>query len=216
VLKPVPGARAQQREQTRAAILEAAITVFAARGFEGAAMSAIAARAAAPTPLIVYHFTDKERLWKAAVEVVFGRVWGAIEARAGELAGLEGRAFYRAAIGAQVHAIAAHPEYLRILFHEGAEESPRLAWLVERCQRPLNDLSVSLIAKAQSEGVLAAGVEPQHAKFILGGAVSLVLALAPEYRLTTGQAATGEDFLERHIDAVAAMLFRTPPAQSQA
>ncbi len=54
--------------EKRAAILEAAKSLFAAQGFEGTSMDAVA-KAAAVSKLTVYsHFGDKDALFKAAVE----------------------------------------------------------------------------------------------------------------------------------------------------
>jgi TetR/AcrR family transcriptional regulator len=58
------------REINERAILAAAETVFAARGFSGATMSMIAARAGAPKANIHYYFPTKETLYRAVVERV--------------------------------------------------------------------------------------------------------------------------------------------------
>src|SRR5579875_2211371 len=55
------------REANERAILAAAETVFAERGFSGATMSAIAARAGAPKANIHYYFPTKETLYRAVV-----------------------------------------------------------------------------------------------------------------------------------------------------
>ena len=58
------------REINERAILAAAEAVFAERGFGGATMSAIAARAGSPKANIHYYFPTKERLYRAVVERV--------------------------------------------------------------------------------------------------------------------------------------------------
>ena len=58
------------REINERAILAAAETVFAERGFSGATMSMIAARAGAPKANIHYYFPTKETLYRAVVERV--------------------------------------------------------------------------------------------------------------------------------------------------
>jgi len=55
------------REINERAILAAAETVFAERGFSGATMSAIAARAGAPKANIHYYFPTKETLYRAVI-----------------------------------------------------------------------------------------------------------------------------------------------------
>ncbi len=53
-----PGRTPRPVEDTRAAILGAALTLFSERGFEGAAMRDIAAKAGVEHSLLRYHFTD--------------------------------------------------------------------------------------------------------------------------------------------------------------
>jgi AcrR family transcriptional regulator len=55
-------------EETRGRILEAAIDLFAASGFEGASTRTIAERAGVNLPAIQYYFGSKEGLYRAVVE----------------------------------------------------------------------------------------------------------------------------------------------------
>src|SRR5262245_48837495 len=72
--RPVPPGHA-----AREGILAAALEIFAERGFDGSTTRDIAARAGMNLGLIQYHFGGKERLWRAAVERVFGSLWTALE-----------------------------------------------------------------------------------------------------------------------------------------
>jgi AcrR family transcriptional regulator len=58
----------QRGEETRARVLEAAIELFAASGFEGASTRTIAERAGVNLPAIQYYFGSKEGLYRAVVE----------------------------------------------------------------------------------------------------------------------------------------------------
>ena len=58
------------REENERAILAAAEAVFAERGFGGATMAEIAARAGVPKPNVHYYFPTKEQLYRAVVERV--------------------------------------------------------------------------------------------------------------------------------------------------
>ena len=58
--------------------LEAALEVFSERGFDGATTRDIAARAATNLGLITYYFDSKEKLWRAAVDRVFGGLVAAL------------------------------------------------------------------------------------------------------------------------------------------
>lgn len=65
-----PVARPSIREGNERAILAAAEAMFAERGFGGATMAAIAAKAGVPKPNVHYYFPTKERLYRAVVERV--------------------------------------------------------------------------------------------------------------------------------------------------
>jgi TetR/AcrR family transcriptional regulator len=74
-----PAAHERQRdpERTKARILDAAIEEFSAKGFAGARVSGIAARAGVNVQLIAYYFDGKEGLYRE-----LGRRWRAHEATA--------------------------------------------------------------------------------------------------------------------------------------
>jgi AcrR family transcriptional regulator len=62
-----PGSQ-QRGEETRGRILEAALELFAASGFEGASTRTIAEQAGVNLPAIQYYFGSKEGLYRAVVE----------------------------------------------------------------------------------------------------------------------------------------------------
>src|SRR5689334_4333085 len=61
-------------EANRARIVAAAIDEFAARGFKGASMDAIAARTHTTRALINYYFGSKEKLYIAVLEHVYAGI----------------------------------------------------------------------------------------------------------------------------------------------
>lgn len=63
--------RAQQREETRERIVEAAIECFAECGFRAASARQVATRAGADQVLITYHFESKDEPWRAAAHADF-------------------------------------------------------------------------------------------------------------------------------------------------
>jgi TetR/AcrR family transcriptional regulator len=73
---PSPHERQRDPERTRARILDAAIEEFSAKGFAGARVSEIAARAGVNPQLIAYYFDGKEGLYRE-----IGRRWRAYEAQ---------------------------------------------------------------------------------------------------------------------------------------
>ena len=65
---PKPQERQRDPERTRRLILEAAAAEFAAKGYAGARIAAIAARAGVNQQLISYYFEGKEGLYRAMSE----------------------------------------------------------------------------------------------------------------------------------------------------
>src|SRR5687767_15308338 len=61
-------------EANRASIVAAAIDEFAARGFKGASMDAIAARTHTTRGLINYYFGGKEKIYLAVLEHVYAEI----------------------------------------------------------------------------------------------------------------------------------------------
>jgi TetR/AcrR family transcriptional regulator len=199
--------REAQREATQSRILDAAIPLFAQRGFSGASVSDVARACGAPVPLIMYHFKSNQGVWEAAVERLYARVNAKLQDEMAALEGLSGLPFYKAAIRAHIATLAAYPEHMRLLLQEGAERTPRLEWLIAHHQKPLNDLIISLISAAQGEGLIAQG-DPEHLKFVLSGAFSLPIVLAPEYEILTGKNPIEPSQIEAHIDACLELILK--------
>src|SRR5947207_13539820 len=65
-------------EESRAAILKAAVREFAQEGVAGARTDAIARSAGVNKALLYYYFEDKEALYRAVLDQVFGGVRAAI------------------------------------------------------------------------------------------------------------------------------------------
>lgn len=74
---PAPHERQRDPERTKARILDAATEEFSAKGFAGARVSEIAARAGVNQQLIAYYFDGKEGLYRE-----IGRRWRTYEAQA--------------------------------------------------------------------------------------------------------------------------------------
>jgi AcrR family transcriptional regulator len=78
-------ARQDRAERTRNAILDAAAEVFDERGFDGASLSDILARAGVTKGALYFHFSSKEELARALVS----EQWVAIDTPDPEAAGLQ-------------------------------------------------------------------------------------------------------------------------------
>jgi AcrR family transcriptional regulator len=109
---------------TRAAIIAAAATEFAAHGFAGASVDAIAARSRFNKAMIYYHFESKQGLYVEILRDVFRRVGAATGAIAD--APLAPAAKIEAFIDAFDQMAATHPYMPPMMMREMAEGAVRL------------------------------------------------------------------------------------------
>jgi len=75
--KPRLGSRGRP-EQSRAAILQAAVREFSREGVAGARIDAIARSARVNKALLYYYFKDKEALYSSVLDQVFGGLTAAV------------------------------------------------------------------------------------------------------------------------------------------
>lgn len=123
--------RARQAEEVKAAILDAAIPLFA-RGYDSVAVQQIAAASGYKQPLLMYHFGNKERLWEQAAERLMQRFDELHRSHCAPLPKSASDAQQlRRLLRAFVLALRELPAYGQILLSEGVHASGRLLWLHE-------------------------------------------------------------------------------------
>ncbi|MGH9524039.1 MAG: TetR/AcrR family transcriptional regulator [Terriglobales bacterium] len=128
-----------QPEQTKTAILAAALEEFASHGVAGARTDAIANAAGVNKALLYYYFKDKETLYGATLESVFAGITARIVPVLDS--NLPPREKMLAYVGAHFDAVAGNPLYPRLVQQEmmraGKGLSPHLQRIVEKYQRPM-------------------------------------------------------------------------------
>ena len=115
--------REENAESTRAALLAAARHTFAAHGFAGADVGAIAAEARVTTGAIYHHFGSKKGLFQAVAEAIEMEILTKAETGAGELSWR----FLTTAFARLIDLCAA-PDIQRIIFAEGSQVLGPEAW----------------------------------------------------------------------------------------
>lgn len=183
--------RAEQREETRRRIVDAAVDAFAEHGFEGAGTRDIAARAEVTQGLVTYHFESKLDLWRAAADQLFGDLAASLpDVFDDDLAGPE-RA--RESIRGYVRFSAERPQLFHFMVDAGRSDGDRMRWLVDTHLRSWHEG----IAALADPGLAS------HLHYALLGASSLFFALAPENERLTGADPMRSDVVDRHADYVA-------------
>jgi TetR/AcrR family transcriptional regulator len=139
-------------EQSRAAILKAAVREFARDGVAGARTDAIARLAGVNKALLYYYFKDKEALYEAVLDEVFGGVRLAIQQALAQP--LPPRARLRAYVRAHFDYIASNSLYPRIVqaeFLRAGRDASRLERVAHQYFRPIfSELSALLKEGAQT------------------------------------------------------------------
>ena len=203
VRKPTKRQPAAHADATRSKIVTAAVAAFADRGFEAASTREIARRAGVEQGLLTYNFRNKDALWRAAADQVFGTLTEGVVGppiTPGKI-GPDEQA--RELIRTYVRTMAANPEFFRFIVDQGHRFDERTEWLVDTHIRPAFEMMEQL-------GLLrAAGGDKRklpHALFALLGASTLIFSVPANCRRLTGVDPRDREVIEAQADFVATLL----------
>jgi AcrR family transcriptional regulator len=147
-------------EANRARIVQAAIDEFAARGFKGASMDAIASRTHTTRALINYYFGSKEKLYIAVLERVYGEIRDA-EAEL-DLDHLEPVDAVRRIVEFTYNYYLAHEGFVHLVVAENQAKGRHLrkSKAMRTLNRPIIERLSRVIERGQKEGLFRRGVDP--------------------------------------------------------
>lgn len=165
-------------------LLEAAREAFAAQGYEGASLRAISAKAGIQHTAMLYHFKNKDMLWKAVMTDMFDEFRERYEKAEVELKGATADRRARATLREFVAFCAERPELHRIMTNEGRCDTERLSWLVENYTRPLFE---NVVAMSQSFKLSPALSDPVRLYYAIIGLAASSFTLAPEFKALSGR-----------------------------
>ena len=145
-------------QASRRAILQAAITEFSREGVAGARTDAIARAAKVNKALLYYYFEDKEALYAAVLDEVFGGLIASVMQVLNQ--DLSPGKKILAYVAAHFDYIASHPKYPRLVQAEmmrtGREQSPQLERMARQYFRPL----FGKLAEVIHEGIVRGEFRP--------------------------------------------------------
>jgi AcrR family transcriptional regulator len=145
-------------DRTRRRLREAALIEFAAHGFDGTTVAAIASRSGVNKERLYSYFGDKKALWELVLSTELERLAAGVELTG---VGLDDIGEFA---GATYDYHASHPELGRLLQWEGLRPGrPALADARTTHYRA----KVARFAEAQRDGVLDPAVDPGHLVFVL-------------------------------------------------
>ncbi|TDG19745.1 TetR/AcrR family transcriptional regulator [Paraburkholderia silviterrae] len=199
-------AEQQRAQETRSAILNAALAEFAAKGYEGASIRSISERIGLQHPLITYHYRSKDILWQAVAEHVFERIRAQWEVYLDETppdcAAERVRLVYRALFRFTVD----YPEFHRFMLQEFLGYSARLQWVADSVLKPLINWLLPQIQEAQDEGTLPK-MEPILFHYLVISLTSTLSGFGPEMQATANVSPSDPAVVESYWKAVEDLVF---------
>jgi len=147
-------------QRTHATILEAATEEFAAHGFGGARVDAIAARAQTNKRMLYHYFGDKEGLYLAVLEATYAAIRNA--ERHLDLARRDPEEGMRELALFTWRHFLAHPEFLSLLVTENLHQAhylQRSGRVLEMHSHFIDELS-DVLRRGEAAGVFRSAVDP--------------------------------------------------------
>jgi TetR/AcrR family transcriptional regulator len=201
-------------EQSRSAILQAAVREFSREGVAGARIDAIARAARVNKALLYYYFTDKEALYGAVLDDVFGGLHEAVHRTLAQP--LPPRDRILAYTATHFDYIASNPLYPRIVQGEmmraGSGSATQFERIVKQYFRPLFAELSKLIVEGISAGEFRA-VDPMQFIPTMIATIVFYFTSVPVIRLMTDSDPLAPERLAARraavMDFISAALFRS-------
>ena len=202
--------RSIAQEEKRRQILEAAVRVFARKGYHAARVGDIAEEAGVAHGLLYHYFAGKE----SVLDEVFRETWGEL------LEAVEGVEASEQPAREQLRQVAAivlrswkrRPDVVRVLVREIAR-SPELHRRIDELGR-LFDAIERIVVRGQSEGSFRDDLDPKLASWIFYGGIEEILTGWVLGRLDDGEDAVAR--AERTVVAVFAEGLAAEPERAAA
>jgi AcrR family transcriptional regulator len=113
------------------------LDVFSDHGYEGAQLKEVAQKVGVTTPLISYHFENKEDLWKKSIIHLSGKIMLRYEEVRKEHIHLKGIALLKAFSKEYLHLMAEFPSMYKVLLQEMGRKSWRYDFVSQHLLMPV-------------------------------------------------------------------------------
>ena len=173
VLQPAAPGLARVRRDKRALILDAAIKVFARKGYHGSRVSDIAREADIAYGLVYHYFTNKEEILRTIFEERWSGFLELVDEIAARQTSVEDKLVSIAAL--MLNAYRVRPDWVKVLVLE-LQRSSRFAEPGQIRAVGLLFQSVARILRAgQETGELRSDLDPDVACYVFIGALEIVI-----------------------------------------
>lgn len=157
-------------EETRARILDAALTAFARNGFEGARLKEIADTAGVHTALVHHYFGDKGRLYSAVVQRAL-EPFGA-KSTLLLMPDMDMRIVVEGFVSLLMHFFMEKHEIVLLMTREALNGGEQLRAAVREAIKPMFDQAVDFFEQARARGDVP-DLDPAQMVFTVVGSVGL-------------------------------------------
>lgn len=188
-------------------VLDAAIKVFAEKGYEGAQLKEIATRSGIANSLLNYHFKGKEDLWKQAVLKISNKFTQRIAELEGYFRDLRGMAKLKAFNRQYIYFSAENPEFYKIVFHEMCAQTERSKWFVENVLKPVHQFGEDILMNQKIDQALLDQIPIANLMTITMGAANMFFIHAFQMKEQYGIDPFAKKEIEKHADVVNEVFF---------
>jgi AcrR family transcriptional regulator len=189
-VKPNSGVAERNPKRTRERILSAALKEFAAKGFAGARVDAIARRAAINKRMLYHYFGNKEHLFRQVLRRKITERQASAEGLSGDPA--ESLPFW-------FELSCKDADWVRLLQWEALQEADKK--LIDGNNRQaLATRTLGRIRQQQASGHLSGEFEPGHLLLAMRSLTMFPLAFPQLTRLITGQPVSDPHFQKKHAE----------------
>jgi AcrR family transcriptional regulator len=152
--------RTQDPDGVKRDILAVAKDEFARKGFSGARVDEIAARTRTSKRMIYYYFGDKEGLYVAVLEDVYGNI-RSVESSL-DLDSLEPEMALKSLVGFTFDYQNSHPEFVRLVMIENIHEAAHMkrSLAIQNLNITVIDTLRRIIMRGEKSGVFRKGLDP--------------------------------------------------------
>lgn len=190
------------------AVLSAAIRLFAERGYDGVSIADVASASGVAKPSVLYHFADKESLWKSAVDTL----WAEIDIFFQERWPRDlppSRRKLEIMLELFIEASIAWPAYARIPFIEGATPSWRSEWLADKHFGQHVMITDGILQAMQEKGLLGPG-DLAHYQALLTSSINVLIAQKAMWNRTFKRELSDKENLRSTMQLILDLMVLTP------
>ena len=204
-VKPNSGVAERNPKRTRERILSAALKEFAAKGFAGARVDAIARRAAINKRMLYHYFGNKERLFREVLHRKIAERQASAEGLSGDPA--ESLPFW-------FKLSCNDAGWVRLLEWEALQDADKK--LIDgNSRQALATRALGRIRQQQAFGYLSGEFEPRHLLLAMRSLTMFPMAFPQLTRLITGRPVSDPHFQRQHAKFLQKFAAAFQPADSR-